>query len=83
MLQTMLCHDYDIIVYRLALVYKNLPKCHLKVIQLILLYYFWFYFAGFLNPHNDPYSRSISNHGLMDQIAGEISSYKLINFENF
>ena len=25
--------------------------------------------AGFLNPHSDPYSRSISNHGLMDQIA--------------
>lgn len=24
---------------------------------------------GFLNPHSDPYSRSISNHGLMDQIA--------------
>lgn len=22
-----------------------------------------------MNPHNDPYSRSIANHGLMDQIA--------------
>lgn len=27
--------------------------------------------SGFLNPHSDPYSRSISNHGLMDQIAGK------------
>ena len=30
-----------------------------------------FLFAGFLNPHSDPYSRSIANHGLMDQIAGK------------
>lgn len=37
---------------------------HLVILNLVCI-------SGFLNPHSDPYSRSISNHGLMDQIAGE------------
>ena len=50
------------LIYRIIGV---LSPYYLMSISLVIV------FSGFLNPYSDPYSRSISNHGLMDQIAGK------------
>ena len=75
---------YDILVYRLAFVYRKQRKWHKKIIQLISLYIFlWFLLYRF--PESS--QRSVFPFYFQSWFDGSDcwweSPFKLINFENF